>query len=647
MVIFSDSGAHICFICFAALVLPALTDLRRSPERQLHELHEGETHIDTTEIHNHPSIPQDEIDSVHHAEIHHGSHHHREERGHAPESEEARIEHEELEVEYENVDLAESLMLLGGICFVMALFYLVNHQVPDMQFYSWHVISTTISIFVSVFMFSSINIMVNQVLLADRGNLAIAGGAFAQMMAYFIILQVSAAWLTGALHEKPFRKDKTRAHPRLKRVVSVSILEQKQEAERHVKCWTTLLAHMTGFAAINFGGVLQHGQFFRRNPLLTFGAGPLMYLVYIVLCWISRRVRRRVINSLEEVAGYEEVQHDDEEEERGGRYWAMVKWDNEVYEAEVDIAGLCVSFLTVQACRYNITGVLPDNLGIEELNFVHPRDCTYKLLGCSLLFCLGLVCTVMILSRFPKKVTPGTIVSLLKRMVIVFQNVMAMAFAWSLLYAFKWELARFPRFGSPNAMTARLLLAILISFVAFALIYCLDMFAESDLGGHAADDAIFSIIGGLGILVGFSWEQSFDGGVEVIAALTPNPLLAEVALALVVTTVVMPAWQRYILHTVIKLSEEREEKQNKAKEASRDCSMFDCGARCLQCSDGGCCGQPRSVTPLYETASVEPSAYHADAPESAGELKVKEEVMHFDWKPEVEELGVISSSSRQ
>merc|ERR1712224_963220 len=110
------------------------------------------------------------------------------------------------------------------------------------------------------------------------------------------------------------------------------------------------------------------------------------------------------------------------------------------------------------------------------------------------------------------------------------------------------------------------------------------MFAMSDFGGHATDDAIFSIMGGLGILVGFSWEQSFDGGVEVIAALTPNPLLTEIVLALVVTIVVMPAWQRFILKTVLMLALEREERQQQAKEEGGDCSSCDFGVRSLQCS---------------------------------------------------------------
>jgi len=82
--------------------------------------------------------------------------------------------------------------------------------------------------------------------------------------------------------------------------------------------------------------------------------------------------------------------------------------------------------------------------------------------------------------------------------------------------------------------------------------------ADSPVTGDLADLGIISIIGGLGILVGFAWEQSFDGGVEVIAELTPYPILAQLGMAILVALVVVTPWRRYILDTLIQLADHRE-----------------------------------------------------------------------------------------
>jgi len=96
----------------------------------------------------------------------------------------------------------------------------------------------------------------------------------------------------------------------------------------------------------------------------------------------------------------------------------------------------------------------------------------------------------------------------------------------------------------------------------------LDMISDMGLsGGQAGSLSIFSMIESLGTLVGFSWENSFEGGVEVIAKLTADPVIAELGLAVIVTVIVIVPWRRFILTQVLKKEKEWDERHRQKEEA--------------------------------------------------------------------------------
>eukprot|EP00401_Gymnodinium_catenatum_P027964 CAMPEP_0117585778 /NCGR_PEP_ID=MMETSP0784-20121206/68344_1 /TAXON_ID=39447 /ORGANISM="" /LENGTH=455 /DNA_ID=CAMNT_0005386783 /DNA_START=69 /DNA_END=1436 /DNA_ORIENTATION=- len=435
----------------------------------------------------------------------------------------------------------------------MVLFTLVHHEDKDMRFYTWSVVSATISIFVSVMMFSSINELFHKTFFSFTDKVWVHVLIdLTEMAVYMTCMQIATAYCSGVLEEKPFQKGGT-----------MTIKEQKEQKERRLMCWATLLAHMTGFAAINLGGSLQHGKVFQAHPPLTFLVVPAMYIAHIAAGRLFQYVRKYFIHGgahahYNGVVTSESLQTNEAENKliEDGHTYLLHKYEETVVEAMNDVASLCVSFLFVQAIRFNISGVMPDNLGIEETLWRHDLHCSVWLGVLSVVFGVGSVCMAWINS--PEGHHEGDFMSVVKRMLDVIQISLAMSMAWALLFVSKWEIGRnLADMIDPNDIVARVVMAVGISFVAFAVISILDKIADSPLTGDNADEAILQIINAIAILVGFSWEQAFDGGVEVLSAMTPQPVFVELVMAVCVAILVITPWRRYILHKVIILGEDR------------------------------------------------------------------------------------------
>merc|ERR1719443_1470137 len=88
----------------------------------------------------------------------------------------------------------------------------------------------------------------------------------------------------------------------------------------------------------------------------------------------------------------------------------------------------------------------------------------------------------------------------------------AMNMAWSFFYSTKWALGSIPGW-SGNTEILCLTEAVVVSVVCFAMIFVLDWFADQEWTPDEVDECIIKTIGAIGILIGFSWEQSFDASV--------------------------------------------------------------------------------------------------------------------------------------
>lgn len=475
------------------------------------------------------------------------------------EKEEGEEEEGEGELEEEAADPVEltlAISLLSYITIIMTLFWLVNYEDEggEMKIYVWGVLSNTLSIFLAVLSFTSLNGLSHQ-LVPDHASVGIVILVdFCQLIFCFAMMQFAVAYISGALEDQPIDPN-------------LDIAPQKEQRERRFKSVATLLAHMSGFAAINLGGGIQHLEILQQNPPLTFVVPPVLFFFQLIACRGVRKMRRGWIEKILLRHGiksdYMAMQPEEpgKQNNGGGIEWCVEKWDDETYESENEISSLAISFLLLQAIRYNITGIMPDNMGVEEEHYQHPASAVI-LLGVAGVVLAVLCCVIVVWSSesFPEgvEIAPGTMKSFMKRIAIVLQGTTAMGFAWALMYVSKWQISIIAPEINPNCVEARVVLALCISVFAFFIILGLDKIADLDSTGEKTDKAIIAIITSLSILVGFTWEQAFDGAVEILSEVCfkAHPIMAETTLTVGIFIIVYPQWRKYVLKTLLRLKYE-------------------------------------------------------------------------------------------
>jgi len=104
----------------------------------------------------------------------------------------------------------------------------------------------------------------------------------------------------------------------------------------------------------------------------------------------------------------------------------------------------------------------------------------------------------------------------------------------------------------------QVIVAIIVSGVSFFIIWTFDKIEDAQILPNASK-AIEAMIDALGILIGFSWEQSFDVAVDVISESVDKfipKVFGRLIMSFLLTLIVFPAWKKYILPTEIELKEE-------------------------------------------------------------------------------------------
>mmetsp|Transcript_50131 Transcript_50131/g.144440 ORF Transcript_50131/g.144440 Transcript_50131/m.144440 type:complete len:625 (-) Transcript_50131:114-1988(-) len=514
-------------------------------------------------------------------------------------------EEEEEEEGFTAFDINSGCTLLGGVTFVMALFQLVNVQDDDVRRYAWRVVSNTVSIFMAVLFFSGANEMLvhcSKVYLGV-GDASLSVIQFLHCLVYIAGMFLSVAlcfgvfgqavnfdreeWTIADANLHNFEEVVPNPHQTVRACLNgdynatksimvdefgleVAVVKKHVELDQALRrsvAWSTLLAHMGGFAAIAAGGSLQQ-TVFRSTPVLAFL--PVLIVAGALLCifQVSRYIRAMI--RAEFIAkGY-----------KNRKAIALVR--ETVSEAEEDTLALAISFLLTQAVRFAISGQLPNAEGIDEpLRFAPAWTHIARICLAGSLF----VFSSIVLTAVRTSVSGGEgaeeeggeeeepmLVSILD----VCVHACAMASAWCTFFGSRWVWIMLKPFGmNVLSVNARILLALAVSFGSFAVVYGLDKIDDnfrSTTGGKAIGRTIASVVGAVSVLVGFSWEHSFDGAVQSVVLLSASHRRsAEFILGIAVFLVILRPWRKFILKRAMQLDDLKKARDKTSREKELMC----------------------------------------------------------------------------
>jgi len=171
-----------------------------------------------------------------------------------------------------------------------------------------------------------------------------------------------------------------------------------------------------------------------------------------------------------------------------------------------------------------------------------------------------------------------------ERVVDIIMNICAMCFAWCILMGARWAWMLHPLLGiHVCSIDGRILLSLILSLLTFFVVYGLDKvddaLRKSNSDTKTAERAILSIISAVSVLVGFTWEHSFDGAVTAVADLNADhPKLTKFVLGVVVFAFLLRPWRRYILKRSLQLEDlkkARDHAKNELMKAPKAASVQD------------------------------------------------------------------------
>lgn len=254
-------------------------------------------------------------------------------------------------------------------------------------------------------------------------------------------------------------------------------------------------------------------------------------------------------------------------------------WPEFVCEGEDEAVDLALSFLTMQIVVFSVAGQVPPmhnaDLHVDadvRLSYI------WSIMKWTMGFILGLVCATCLRFRAPSFL-PETIHFLPReRLMASLQNWFSYTVAWCLMKASEWAIGLF----APNPALGQVITAFVVTLCCVVLIVLLDccadrlsnedcrltthgrahsspsllsaadlhVLAQEAISPSSQQRALRSIMTAFAFLTGISWERAFDAAQGALVAgsaeLAEHPTFARIALAVLLSVLVLPAWMQHI-----------------------------------------------------------------------------------------------------
>jgi len=402
----------------------------------------------------------------------------------------------------EDVSTSLGVMMMGMVTFTMSLFYATHFPDPDVQHTTWVTLSDTMSLFCGVLLFTSFkDIMVLQ--FGETGGHHDSQPDLKSMI-FSLLRTLICFWGVQALLMKIRKRTLL-----LKAVGSIG-------------------GNMIGFAAIDCFGMIQQVSPFRDNPGMASLGMCIGALMIFCMCLSAHHVRYHYMRDKDGII--KDVE--------------KINWHDTCKEVENRFAGICLGLLLSIIVRQAITGTLPAVWGSPRNK---TQDQVNILFGISLGMSVPVFAISMVVLALETHANSLPGVARAGRMT---QLILSMSMGWSLVFCGQWEFwssTHGKGVGLGDKMTARIIMALLFSYMSFGFIIGLDFLADKLRVGRGGFEAVS---GAFVLGLGLAWQGAFSEATTCLSNRFDDKntrAYMDALMTFCLCATVMPAWVLYML----------------------------------------------------------------------------------------------------